>query len=423
MRQILLTILILGVFSCSSQIEDKQLSKKDENAYLKLIYSNCPKADILEIENAIDFIEIEYLCEGQLFEVGISNGEIIFQETKVEQSDIPFNKIEHKIEKKHQGWLLDEIMLVSTKDTSFLKVEIVKDGFEQNLFFTTTGKWYKSKSVLASTKWNVNNLSKNQTFQMADYKFLNPNNIYDLPDILNEISGIAIADTNTVLCIQDELGAVFKYNLSNEEIVKVYRFTDVGDFEDIAINGDFLFVLRSDGNVFDFNYKDYRVQVNQNMIPINSLNIEGLFYDTSTGYMYIVSKEALVNTKESKRMVFRYSIKATHLPELYLEININDLTDLFKKNFPEMANSNILFNPSAIAIHPITKEIYILSANERVLVIYNNNKLKNIYPLPAELYYKPEGISFFANGDILISSEGNKKGLIKGSILLLNYTP
>lgn len=86
-----------------------------------------------------------------------------------------------------------------------------------------------------------------------------------------------------------------------------------------------------------------------------------------------------------------------------------------------MVNEDMLFNPSAIAIHPKTNDIYILSANDRILVVYEKSGLKKAFPLPAVIYYKPEGLAFYENGDLLISSEGDKRGLVKGSIVLLKY--
>jgi hypothetical protein len=71
-------------------------------------------------------------------------------------------------------------------------------------------------------------------------------------------------------------------------------------------------------------------------------------------------------------------------------------------------------------MHPITKEMYVLSANDRMLLIYMDKKLKEIYPLPAEQYYKPEGMDFFENGDLIITNEGDKQGFTKGNILIFN---
>ena len=43
--------------------------------------------------------------------------------------------------------------------------------------------------------------------------------------------------------------------------------------------------------------------------------------------------------------------------------------------------------------------------------------LQRIIPLPAADFYKPEGLAFLPNGDLLISSEGDKKGLVQASVL------
>ena len=42
-------------------------------------------------------------------------------------------------------------------------------------------------------------------------------------------------------------------------------------------------------------------------------------------------------------------------------------------------------------------------------------------PLNEKMYNKAEGITFYENGDMLLSSEGDKKGIIKGSIMLLKH--
>ena len=415
LKQTILSVFFFSVFSCNSQ----NAEKSSKSQYSKLIYKECPNADILEIEEREDFTEIEYLCNEQIFEVGINDGKIIFSETKADRATIPYDKIEQKLEKSYPGWILDEVSLVTIADTSFLKAEIVKKGYEQNVYFTTTGKWYKAKPITFSEKWNVENLSENPVFQQAEYNYLKPDNVYEMPELLNEISGIAIKDTNTIMCIQDEVGAVFEYSLSGETIKNIYRFTDLGDFEDVAVNGNTIYVLRSDGSVFDFDCSNLKKPVGQNLVPTSALNIEGLFYDAPTNYFYLACKEKTVNTDDSKRTIFRYTKKTIHTPEKYLDIDLNNVNEVFSKNFPAVAATSVSFNPSAIAVNPITKDVYVLSSVNRLLLIYKNKKLKNIYPLPTEIYLKPEGISFFKNGDLLISSEGDKRGLIKGSINLL----
>ena len=52
------------------------------------------------------------------------------------------------------------------------------------------------------------------------------------------------------------------------------------------------------------------------------------------------------------------------------------------------------------------------------LKIYENT-LKDVFLLSPEEYYKPEGIDFLQNGDMIIGSEGMKKGALQGKIYVI----
>lgn len=421
MKKSVVLIFMFTCFFCVGQKLRSQISDRDKTAYFKLIYDKCPTADILELESKGDYVEIEYLCEGKYYEIGISDYRIIFLETMAEDSIIPQAKIQKKLTKKYQGWLLDEISLISTNDTSFLKVEIMKDGLEQNLFFTTDGKWYKSKSIVVSDKWTIDKLSGSSLFENTAYDFLSPDSTFELPEILREISGITLSDDEkTIFCVQDELGAVFEYDCLDDKVKNRFRFTDIGDFEAVTLRGDELFVMRSDGRVFSFNYKKKK-EISQFMLSINAFNFESLIYDEVNKEFLTISKDAMLNTLESKRMVYKFPYNKPEKATLDFEVDVHEINETITSNLTEMESNDLLFNPSEIAIHPMTREIYILSASDRVLTVYDKGGLKAVYPLPAELYYKPEGLTFYKNGDMLISSEGDKRGLIKGSIMFFKY--
>lgn len=84
-----------------------------------------------------------------------------------------------------------------------------------------------------------------------------------------------------------------------------------------------------------------------------------------------------------------------------------------------MKGKQLQLNPSALAIHPLTGDWYVLSATNRLLAVYSQGQLMSVYPLPAEVYYKPEGMTFCPNGDLYLSSEGMKNGYIGGEIYYL----
>lgn len=421
MAQFLLALIMLAPLLVMGQSAGNHISDHDKSKYFKFVYQACESADILDLESKGDYIEIEYLCNGQYFEMGISQNQVIFIEQEVDAADIPMDVIRRKLAKKHQGWLLDEVSVVTTSDTSFLKVEVIKDGLEQNLFFTTDGKWYKAKSIVVSDKWTIENLEESSLFKSAPYSFLAPEETYTMPEILREISGVVLApEENSVFCVQDELGAVFEYDFEKDLIVNTHRFTDVGDFEDIARKQEKLYVLRSDGNVFHFNYqKKYNIE--QFMVAGNALNYESLTYHAATNQFLLVSKDAELSAPEWKRTVYQFAENQPNTSTVYLEIDAREISKLLASHLTNMESNDVLFNPSAIAVHPQTNDVYILSASDRIVTIYASKQLKAVYPLPANVYYKPEGLAFFKNGDLFISSEGDKRGLIPASIMRLKY--
>lgn len=407
-------------FSCNSQVE----KKKSKSELLNLVYELCPTANVLDVEKKSDkYTEIEYLCNEKIVEIGVLDGKVVYQEVEAEKRAIPYSKIIHKIEKKYPGWVLDEINKVTTNRDTFLKVEIIKGGIEQNVFFTLEGKNHKANSIATADQWNIEKLSSSQPFKQASYQLLKSDNYYEMPDLLREVSGITLLDSVTVLCIQDELGIVFSYNFKTKETENFHRFTDKGDFEDITIAGYTVSVLRSDGAIFSFDINNR--QNNKHVaLAVTSLDIEGLFYNPDDNFFYLASKEAEVfkNGKEIYRPIYRYLNNNKYELETYFEINTKEINQALTEHYPGLVKNEVRFNPSAIAFHPITKSIYVLSANDRMLAEYNSDKeLIQVYPLPAEQFYKPEGLMFGKDGTLYISNEGDKTGLIKGDILEFNY--
>ena len=76
-----------------------------------------------------------------------------------------------------------------------------------------------------------------------------------------------------------------------------------------------------------------------------------------------------------------------------------------------LKDKNAEFKPSAAAIHPIEKRLYILASVGKLLVIADTQgKVQEVYRLNPDIYQQPEGITFAPNGDMYISNEA--KGLV-----------
>ncbi|HON53875.1 MAG TPA: hypothetical protein PLS12_11750, partial [Bacteroidales bacterium] len=306
-KQIAISIIMMyALVSCS---QTKSLHN------YKAIETICKDADIIEVEKKIDYTEVEFTCKGINYEVGIDlQGNIIYTEKAVSQNEIPFENIQKKIIKKYPDWSIDEFSIVDLPDTSFIKVELLRNGIEENAFFTLDGKWFKPKNYVGKDTWNIHDLSETVYYSASAYNYLNPTTIIDLPETLREISGIAVVNNTTLLCVQDELGAVFSLDLQKQEITNMFRFTDIGDFEDIAYNNDTAYVLRSDGTIFSFAYTNFTGNIQQKIVQASSLNIEGLCYNPFSQSFLLASKAPTVGKPDAERYIYEFTKTSIHSP-------------------------------------------------------------------------------------------------------------
>ncbi len=407
--------IVFSVVSCRAQ------SGKAENKAIEKIKAICPSAEFIEMELKNGYTEVEFLCSGETIEVGLNDdNEIIYQER---DAQIPGNiqgKIDKKLSKSYEGWIFDEAAIIETTDTSFYKIEMVRGGMEQNIYFTLEGKYYRPFNMAPDENWTVKTLVEAYRNNPAPYQFLKPNEIFEMPEVLREISGIALASENSMFCVQDEVGALFQYDLEKDEVSDVIRFEDLGDFEDITIDGTMAYVLRSDGKIFSFNYKNFDGKVSQAMAPSYCTDIEGLFFDSLGEKLYMACKSRPVNAKKEIRLVYEMSPDKIYETNILFTIDVEEINKMLSNKYPEITQGSSMFrfNPSAIAVHPVTGEKYVLSATDRLLAIFGKNGLKDVFPLPSDAYYKPEGLAFSENGDLYISSEGIKNGTVSGRILL-----
>ncbi|MCQ2607281.1 MAG: hypothetical protein MJ197_01145 [Bacteroidales bacterium] len=430
-HSIILVLISVCFFNCNAQ----KTTEQDNDNFLSEVHRVCPKAEVISVEQKMESIEVDFTCDGKpMSMVFDKQGTLLYKESPYNASNQFKQKIDKKIQKTHAGWLLDEMSLIETKDTSFVKLEMIKNGVEESLFFTLDGKFYKVNKAQNNETWSAQTLEDNSYYQTLPYNFSKPSKQFDLSEVLKEISGITLVNDSVAFCVQDELGAVFQINLNNEIISTVARFTDIGDFEDIQVVGNMVTILRSDGVLFTFDYNNFSGKTSEIRIQVPCMNIEGLWFDQMSKQYLISCKEPSVSVRsatkkehkqriqenaEKERFVYSFSLNSANKPKEHLAIAIAEIRSFIKEHYQIDSVQNITFNPSALAIHPKTKDMYVLSATDRLIAVYSGKTLINVMLLPPELFYKPEGVEFLSNGDMVICSEGMKKGYVQGQITIL----
>jgi hypothetical protein len=256
-----------------------------------------------------------------------------------------------------------------------------------------------------------------------------------LPASLQEISGLAIIDSTTIACIQDENGILFLYDTKNHKIKQQYIFGLNGDYEGITKVGELLYVLRSDGVLFELkNYTTKKIRVKTYATRVPALNNEGLCYDSINNRLLIGAKGKINKDPLNKdlRCIYEFNLKTKTLNQKpmfnFNTLDINLFAKMYEIKLPKRTTKNgkvveigLKFNTSEIAIHPVTKQLYVLSANDHCLFVFNiHGNLEHIEQLNHTLFNKAEGLSFYPHGDVLISNEGQAH---QPTLLKFKYQP
>lgn len=225
---------------------------------------------------------------------------------------------------------------------------------------------------------------------------------WDMPSELKEISALCYVDENRFLAVQDELGTVFVYNTEKKEIEKKVPFTGHGDFEGIAAKGNIAYVLRADGRIFEVDMENSPKAGKELRTSLTvKQNVEGLCYDKDNDRLLLAIKDSEPKSKDYKG-IYAFDLKEKKfVAEPVIKIDLKD---------PAFSGSDKkVVMPSAITIHPSSKDIYITDGpKSKLLILDKSGKVKKYITLGKE-FAQPEGITIAPGGELYISNEGTKQ--------------
>ncbi len=269
------------------------------------------------------------------------------------------------------------------------------------------------------------------------YDFNNPESTQTLPAILNEISGQTIIDDSTIACVQDENGIIFIYDTKKNFIRQQITFAGDGDYEGICKVNEDLFILRSDGILYQVvNFSSATPSTIEFITGIPADNSEGLCYDSLGNRLLIACKSRIGDTKKDKdlRAVYAFDLTAKRLgsePAYQFSVfKLLEFAEVYEIEIPSKTKKkgavpDFKFKMSELAVHPITHDLYILSATDHALMVYGyehqdqrSDYVIHLEMLDEKTFNKAEGISFYNNGDVLVTNEAQDK---KPTLLKFTY--
>ncbi len=246
-------------------------------------------------------------------------------------------------------------------------------------------------------------------------------NIDIIPKELKEISGISFVNDSLIVAIEDETGILFFYDLKRKAIVRRYTFGKEGDYEDLAVVGKSVYIVNSSGTIFQIdNFRSRPAPTIRYNTPLTEKNnIEGLAWDKKNDRLLLAAKDdGAVKKAEKEIYAFDLATKQLDSKPAY-SIRLRDIEAFFRGDKLEEASKNFLkklgnhklskvFRTSAIAIHPTTGKLYVLSSlNNLIAVLSPAGSVERIIELIGRDFNQPEGLAFTSDGRLFVSNESN----------------
>lgn len=237
------------------------------------------------------------------------------------------------------------------------------------------------------------------------YDLTNPK-VLKLPGELDEISGLAYYPKDTsVFAIIDEDAILFKIPLKDPRHLQTWIFGDKEDYEDLVLKENTFYVLVSKGDVKKLRFESGKLLVDEIQFPDGKKSkneFESLIVDSISQKLQLICKNCLLD-KKSRVTVYSVS-DSTNAYDTAHVIKLNSLEE-------KLGADKFALRVSGSAVHPLTKDIYMVSSIEKLLVVYDSTyNLKSANFLDPEIYKQPEGITFTPEGDMIISNESAGKG-------------
>ena len=272
---------------------------------------------------------------------------------------------------------------------------------------------------------------KASNFQKEDgyFDLTNPSTVSSFPMGVASFSDVTMLDSTHLVGIEPVNGNVVLIDLNSNSIFSQLSLGSEFQFVDISRMDSTLILLDSESKVhFLLPPYDSTSFISMNDTKEN-FTTSGICFHESTKRLFLLSEVQELEEGNISCFLYSFNLNKRQLREEPLfEINTSAIESFaLNNNLPLPKNKvsfegdtieGLNFNPSAIAVHPKTNEIYVLSSDDRSLVVFNQfGEVVNFTTLDANLFSKPTGMTFQDNGDLLITISD----LMRPSIVRLKW--
>lgn len=226
-----------------------------------------------------------------------------------------------------------------------------------------------------------------------------------MPEELKEISGLTLTSDGKLLTHDDNVGRIYEIDPRTGVTLKSYYLgTGVrGDFESITTGGGYVYLLTSDGLLYQFRDGPDGAGVPFNTIDTglgDQCELESMVYQKDSDWLVMPCKKAKDKKFSGELVIYRWRLHGPAAQRLSVQrIPIKQVRG---------TNDWKNLHPSDITIDPTTGNYVIITSHEKALVeLTPTGQLVRASSLPPG-HNQPEGVAITRDGILIISDEENR---------------
>lgn len=232
--------------------------------------------------------------------------------------------------------------------------------------------------------------------------------LWVLPRAISEISGLALTADQRLLVHGDENGAVSEIDYRRGVVVKQFllgkKHTVHADFEGITVAGDKIFMLASNGDLYEFKEGAAGERVDYTLHDTHlgkECEFEGVAYDPATASLLLACKHVYSRELKNLLVIYRWKLEKDPGPRLtMLTVPLDDAIG---------ANPWKSLFPSDITIDPFNGNYILIAARQQALIeITPAGDVVLTRPLPGP-HEQAEGVAITKDSLLLISDEAVRR--------------
>ncbi len=229
---------------------------------------------------------------------------------------------------------------------------------------------------------------------------------WSLPSRLAEISALALTADERLLAVDDERGIIYQLDFVDGSLVKAFALGKPvlrKDFEGLTVVGDFVFLLTSDGTLYQtvegadgerVSYRKLKTKLD------DECEFEGLAHDRSGERLLLLCKKLKKKADIEMLSIFPWIIESEEIDfDGRIELPIRDISMRLRVRH---------LHPSGLAVSPDDGSLIVVAAREfAVIHLDADGTLRDAILLPQEQRHpQAEGIEISERGELIIADEG-----------------